>query len=195
MDQTPSSVPRRIVDAAYELFYRKGFHRTSIDEVAALAGLTKRTLYYHFQSKDDLLKAALELHGELAMARFGKHEHRYSGSAGEMLDVLFSELAKWSAKPRWTGAGFTRIAMELADLPGHPAHAIARHHKKTMEDWWTSRLTRAGVPDPAERAREVALLMEGATAMILIHRDPKYAEAACRAAKALVNGVEAGKGA
>ena len=88
MDQTPSSVPRRIVDAAYELFYRKGFHRTSIDEVAALAGLTKRTLYYHFQSKDDLLKAALELHGELAMARFVKHEHRYSGSANEMLDEL-----------------------------------------------------------------------------------------------------------
>lgn len=189
MDQTPRSVPRRIVDAAYELFYRKGFHRTSLDEIAALAGLTKRTLYYHFPSKDDLLKAALELHGELAMARVRKHEDRYSGSAADMLDVLFSELVKWSAKPRWTGAGFTRIAMELADLPGHPAHRIARRHKLAVEEWWTSLLTKAGVAQPGARAREVVLLMEGATAMILVHRDPKYAEAACRAAKALMEGA------
>ena len=48
---------RRILDAAYELFYRKGFARVGVDEMAAFAGLTKRTLYYHFKSKDELLAA------------------------------------------------------------------------------------------------------------------------------------------
>jgi len=37
-----------------------------------------------------------------------------------MLDSLFSQLADWAAKPRWAGTGFTRIVMELADLPGTP---------------------------------------------------------------------------
>lgn len=191
MGKEPGSAVPRIVDAAYELFYRKGFHRTSIDDIAAGAGITKRSLYYHFASKDDVLKAALERHGELAMARIRKHERRYTGSASEMLDVWFTELAKWSAKPRWTGAGFTRIAMELADLPGHPAHKIAHRHKAAVEAWWTNLLAGAGVPRPDDRAREVVLLSEGATAMILIHRDQKYAEAACSAAKALVNRTDA----
>jgi AcrR family transcriptional regulator len=176
---------RRILDAAYELFYRKGFGRVGVDEIAAAAGLTKRTLYYHFQSKDALLAAILELHSELALERIRKYEDRYCGNAGEILDVVFAELARWSAKPSWTGAGFTRLAMELADLPGHPARAIAHRHKSAVEAWWAGLLERAGVRSPAARAREVVLLLEGATALILIHGDRSYAEAAARAAKQL----------
>src|SRR6266536_5784865 len=171
MPRNAEPTRRRILDAAYELFYRKGFGRVGVDEVAAFAGVTKRTLYYHFKSKDELLAAVLELHHELALARVRKYADRYSGSADEMLTVLFAELARWSAKPGWTGAGFTRLAMELADLPGHPARAVAKRHKAALEAWWTNLLAEAGVASPGERAREVALLIEGATALILIHGD------------------------
>jgi AcrR family transcriptional regulator len=188
MPRTADGTRRRILDAAYELFYRKGFGRVGVDEIAASAGITKRTLYYHFKSKDDLLGSVLELHGELALARVRKYADRYVGSAHEILDVLFSELAKWSAKPGWAGAGFTRLVMELADLPGHPARAIAHRHKAAMEAWWASLLEMAGVSSPSERAREVALLIEGATALILIHGDRSYAEAAGQAAKSLISG-------
>lgn len=186
MAKDAQATRRRILDAAYELFYQKGFGRVGVDDVAAAAGITKRTLYYHFPSKDDVLAAVLELHSELALARIRKYEDRYLGGAGEILDVLFAELSRWSAKPSWTGAGFTRVAMELADLPGHPARAIARRHKAAVEGWWAGLLERAGVPSATERAREVVLLMEGATALILIHGDRSYAEAAAQAAKRLV---------
>ena len=186
MAKDAQATRRRILDAAYELFYRKGFGRVGVDEIAASAGITKRTLYYHFQSKDDLLASVLELHSELALARIRKYEDRYSGSASEILDILFAELSRWSAKPAWTGAGFTRLAMELADLPGHPARAIAHRHKAAMEGWWAGLLERTGVASPSERAREVVLLLEGATALILIHGDRRYAEAAAQAAKRLV---------
>ena len=46
-----------------------------------------------------------------------------------MIDGLFSELAVWADKARWAGSGFTRLAIELADLPGHPARLIARRHE------------------------------------------------------------------
>ena len=188
MPRNAEPTRRRILDAAYELFYRKGFGRVGVDEVAAVAGVTKRTLYYHFKSKDELLSAVLEFHHQLALARIQKHADRYGGSAEEKITVLFRELARWSAKPGWTGAGFTRVAMELADLPGHPARAVARRHKAAVEAWWAGLLEQAGVPQPAERAREVALLMEGATALILIHGDRSYADAAAEAAKRLVSG-------
>jgi AcrR family transcriptional regulator len=185
--RNPEPTRRRILDAAYELFYRMGFSRVGVDEVAAFARVTKRTLYYHFRSKDELLAAVLELHHDLALARIRKHADRYTGRVDEMLTVLFEELARWSAKPGWTGAGFTRLAMELADLPGHPARAVAKRHKAALESWWASLLDKAGVSLPGERAREVALLMEGATALILIHGDRGYADAAARAAKRLID--------
>src|SRR5271169_477980 len=90
---------RRILDSAYELFYRKGFSRVSVDEIAVFADITKRSLYYHFESKDELLAAVFDLQHELAMIRIRKYEDRYCGEPEEILGVLFSELAKWTAKP------------------------------------------------------------------------------------------------
>jgi AcrR family transcriptional regulator len=186
MPRSAETTRRRILDAAYELFYRKGFSRVGIDEVAVFAKVTKRTLYYHFTSKDDLLAAVLDFHSSLALARIRKYENRYVGSPAEIVTLLFSELARWSTKPGWSPAGFTRIAMELADLPGHPARAIARRHKAAMEAWCVDILTGAGVAEPGARAREVVLLLEGAMAMILIHGERGYAEAGAEAARRLL---------
>jgi AcrR family transcriptional regulator len=186
MPKQTAPTRRIILDAAYGLFYRKGFARVSVDEIAAVAGVTKRTLYYHFKSKDDLLAAVLKLNHELALARIRKHESRYSGNAENILTVLFSELTHWSKKPGWSGPGFTRLAMELADLPGHPARAVASRHKAAVEQWYAEMLGKARVPAAVERACEVALLAEGATALILIHGDRRYGERAARAAKRLL---------
>ena len=128
MPRDAEGTRHRILDTAYELFYRKGFGRVGVDEIATSAGVTKRTLYYHFKSKDELLASMLERHSELALARIRKHEDRYSGDADEILDVLFSALTKWSAKPGWTGAGFTRLVLELADLPEHRAFITSLAH-------------------------------------------------------------------
>jgi AcrR family transcriptional regulator len=49
----------RILSAANNLFYAEGIRAVSVDAVAAKAGLTKKTLYYHFRSKDDLVAAYL----------------------------------------------------------------------------------------------------------------------------------------
>jgi hypothetical protein len=110
-----------------------------------------------------------------------------------MLNSLFAELAQWAAKPRWAGAGFTRLTMELADLPGHPARAIARRHKAEVEAWLARELARRGLDAPDVRAREIAILLEGSTALMLVHGDRSIAAAAAEAAKQLVHGTTAKK--
>ena len=178
---------RRIIDAAYEMFWRSGFARTSIDSIAARSCLTKRTLYSYFRSKDDLLAAVLTYHGELAMERLQRIGKRMPTDRNAMIDSFFGQLAGWaSATPRWSGSGFTRLVVELADLPGHPARAIARKAKATTENWLTDRLTIARVSRPKARARDIMLLMEGSMALMLIHGDRSYIDAASRAAKRLV---------
>jgi AcrR family transcriptional regulator len=174
----------RIIDAAYGLFWRQGFFRVSMDQIAGRANVTKRTLYQHFRSKDDLIAAALARSSELAMERL--EGFRLPANRDAMIDSFFAQLEEWAAKPRWSGAGFTRIVVELADLRGHPARAIARRHKAVVEMWLAAQLARAGVSSPRQRAREMTLLMEGAMMLMLIHNDLGYVKAAASAAKRLV---------
>ena len=68
MRRQTDEVRTAIVDAAYESFWRLGFRRSSVDSIAARAGLTKRTVYAYFRSKDDLLAAVLQRYEELAAA-------------------------------------------------------------------------------------------------------------------------------
>jgi AcrR family transcriptional regulator len=157
-----------------------------MDEIAAAATVTKRTLYYHFDSKDRLLSAVLESQHHLALAAFRSFGDKLSGSPEDIIDGLFRELAVWSDKPRWAGSGFTRLVIELADLPGHPARLIARRHKSSLELHLAELFAQAGIARPRERAREVWLLSEGAISMILVHGDRSYAAAAAQAAKRLI---------
>jgi AcrR family transcriptional regulator len=184
MSRSAAQTEERILDAAYGLFWRQGFTRVSMDDIAGRAKVTKRTLYLRFRSKDDLIAATLARSSEMALKRLDAF--KFPSGPDAMIDSVFSQLAEWAGKPRWSGAGFTRVAVELADLRGHPARAIARRHKAAVEAWFAARLAAAGVSSSRERAREIALLMEGAMLLMLIHNDRSYAKAAAEAARRLL---------
>lgn len=186
MPRNAQPIRQRILDAAYILFRRSGYTRISVDEIAAAAKVTKRTLYYHFKSKDALLAAVLESQHRMAVAAFKTFGDGLSGTPEAIVEALFNQIIIWSSRPRWAGSGFTRIAMELADLPGHPARIIAKRHKAILEDCLAEMLARARVKSPRHRAREIWLLSEGAISLIFIHGDRRYAVAAGEAARRLI---------
>ncbi|WFU33768.1 helix-turn-helix domain containing protein [Bradyrhizobium brasilense] len=188
MARSAEPTRQRILAAAYVLFRQRGYSRVSMDEIASATRVTKRTLYNHFQSKDQLLAFVLEAQNELALAAFATFGDKLSGSPAAIIDGLFRDLAVWADRPRWAGSGFTRLVIELADLPGHPARAIARRHKALLETHLGALLKRAGVRDAHRRAREIWLLSEGAISLMLVHGDRTYAAAAADAAKRLLRG-------
>lgn len=177
---------KRILDAAYRLFRSRGFRPVSMDEIAAAARLTKRTLYHPFRSKDDLLADVLRAQDELAVQAFRTFGDKLSGSAEAIVEGLFRDLAVWADRPHFLGSGFTRLVIELADMPGHPARAIARRHKAKLESLLAGMLADTGVARPRDLARAVWLLSEGAISLILVHGDRGYAAAAAQAAMTLV---------
>jgi AcrR family transcriptional regulator len=188
MPRNPTATRARIYAAAYALFYRTGFQRTSLDDIAARAGVTKRTLYYHVRSKDDLAGAMLAHQHGFVLQEMG----RWMGSATSaptMVDQLFDSVARWMAmasKRRWTGSGFTRMAMELADLPGHPARVATRRHKSAVQAELARRLAMCGARNAADTAAQLQMLLEGAMILMLIHGDVRYAKLAAAAARRLV---------
>ena len=188
-DAVPRSAEQtrlRILDAAYKLFRRQGYNRVTMDDIAEAAKLTKRTLYHHFNSKDQLLADVLESQHHLALQAFRTFGDSLSGSAEAIVQAMFRDLAVWADNPRWIGSGFTRLVIELADLPGHPARLIARRHKAQLEKSFAELLARSGVERPSELARAVWLLSEGAISLMLVHGDRGYSTAASEAAITLV---------
>src|ERR1043165_1210551 len=81
-----------ILTSAYRLFHRHGFNRVSMDEIAAAARITKRTLYYHFRSKDDLIAAALDRQHEIALATFRTWTDGLRGRPEVLVARMFDEL-------------------------------------------------------------------------------------------------------
>src|SRR5262245_16028440 len=180
---------QRIVDAAYACFWRSGFTHTSIDSIADRSKLKKQTSYTYNQSKDDLLAAVLIHHNDLAHERLSHIGEQMPSDPDGMIESFFDQLARWvAATPRWPGSGFTKLVVELAHLPGHPARSIARRHKAAIEAWLAERLSSAGVAFSVERAREIMLLMEGSMALTLIHGSRTYIDAAKGASMRLIRG-------
>jgi AcrR family transcriptional regulator len=187
MSRTVVPTRERIVGAAAKLFYAEGVRAVNLDAVAAAAGLTKKTLYYHFRSKDDLVAAYLEARDQPNLALFRQWFEAAPGDVAAKTRALFRKLVLAARHPKWRGCGFLRTSAELAAMPGHPAIRIGAAHKKKFEAWMAEVFAAQKLAQPAQLARAVVLLLDGGFATVLLHRDPAYMEAAGDAAHALVS--------
>jgi len=176
----------RILDAANRLFYSEGIRAVSLDVIADKAGVTKKTLYYHFRSKDDLIAGYLASRDQPNHSLFAKWYDEAKGGAADRTAEMFHQVGRSARHPKWRGCGFLRTAAELANMPGHPARKIGAAHKKKFEAWLAQRYADSGISDARRLARGIVILMEGVFATMLIHRDAAYADAAAEAARRLV---------
>ncbi|MBN9220780.1 MAG: TetR/AcrR family transcriptional regulator [Mesorhizobium sp.] len=186
MPEAEKPTRERIVEAATKLFYAEGIGRVSVDAIAEKAGLTKRTLYYHFKSKDDLIAAYLEGRDQPNLRQMAGWFEAAEGGADLKVEAIFTNLARVARHPKWKGCGFLRTAAELASMPGHPAVKVGSRHKSNFEIWLAGELSGCAIGDPGALAREIVLLIDGSFSIMLIHRNPDYVEAAGRAAATLV---------
>jgi AcrR family transcriptional regulator len=187
MTSTAKPTKDRIVAAANKLFYDEGIRGVSVDAVAEKAGVTKRTLYYHFKSKDDLIAAYLEGRDQPNLVLFKRWFDEAKGGLPVKVQAIFDNLARSARHPKWRGCGFLRTSAELANMPGHPAMKIGAAHKKKFEAWLQTEFETAKLSNAALLARQIALLLDGSFATVLLHRDAAYMEAAGLAANKLVS--------
>jgi AcrR family transcriptional regulator len=94
--ETQPSTRDRILDIALDLFTEQGFDATSLRQIAERLGVTKAALYYHFESKDDILMALhMRLHefGRNALQRMANDEEPVTLELwGEFLDESIDEM-------------------------------------------------------------------------------------------------------
>ena len=186
MRRKSAETRQQIIDAAYTHFYQSGFINTGVDVIAEAAGITKRTLYQYFSCKDELIGVVLEHQHQLAVERIRQWADDISGEPEQMVIMLFEKFARWAGEAGWQGSGFTRAAVEFADLPGHPARTAARRQKRAVEQILSAKFDSRGLADSRTLARQILILVEGCQSLVLIHDSADYIAAARHAALALV---------
>lgn len=84
-----SDTRARIQGVARELFNEKGVQRTSLQDIAARLGITKPALYYHFESRDDLVRSILAPMVEAGERFVAGHEQNRTATPRELIEGYF----------------------------------------------------------------------------------------------------------
>ncbi|MET0335491.1 MAG: TetR/AcrR family transcriptional regulator [Rhizobacter sp.] len=169
----------RILEAAEQLFYGVGIQAVGVDAVAAAAGISKRTLYKYYPSKDELVAAYLT-------HRSGK-PFTVDGTPVAQILGLFEVLARRFAGKRFRGCAFVNAVAELGSEREHPAVAVASEHKARQLAQVQALLKELKVHDAVRLGEQIMLLVEGAVAMSLVRGgDPQVAHSARDAAIVLL---------
>jgi AcrR family transcriptional regulator len=169
---------QRILETADRLFYHGGIRAVGVDAVAAEVGISKRTLYNHYPSKDDLITAYLR-------RRFTSLEITDAPPLEQILQ-FFDRLECSFASKSFRGCPFVNAVAELAEV-SHEANELAIAFKESRRKWFRELLDRLGVENGDLLATQLALLLDGAIAAALVRRDPEVAQAAKAAAQVLLN--------
>lgn len=153
---------RRIAAAAEELFYHRGITAVGVDLIAEHSGVTKRTLYNQFGSKEHLVATYLTGRDQRwrSLVRAAVDA---SDSPSEAVTAPFEALRTWSGTST-RGCAFINALAELPD-PSHPAYQIAANQKLWLLNLFTELAATAGCSHPTTLATQLLVLHEGALAM------------------------------
>ena len=143
----------RIAAAAAAQFHEHGITSTGVDALSRAAGISKRTLYERFGSKDGLIVAAYESLDIPVFQMFTGAAEAAADTPRGQLEALFAQLEVMVGMPEFRGCPFANAAAELADLD-HPAHQVVRAHKQRLRDWMEERARLAGAADPDALSRQ-----------------------------------------
>lgn len=167
---------RRILDAAAEAFYEKGFHGVGVDELGTRAGLSGPSLYRHFSGKDEILAtllneamdelmaATVPLHGDPApdLERAISHHIHFAIERSHLV-LLYQRDVNAMVDP-WRKAFNRRRAQYSARW-----ESLFRTRYPGLADGWAATVSQACLgmifsvaawPEPAARAAHVPALLE-----------------------------------
>jgi AcrR family transcriptional regulator len=175
------------MEAAFQRLYDEGFRHVAIDQILADVGISKTAFYKHFESKDDLLLAALE-HQQ------GKLEHEFrtivrergGNSPAGQLWALFDVVQNITEDERFHGCVFVNVAIEFP-LAHEPAHVLAVKAKAGIQRMVEELAERAGAGNPKALAEELCMIMEGAYVTRQVSSNPQTIAIARRLAERAID--------
>ncbi len=181
---TPSK-REQLIKASLELFAQNGIHSTGVDTIVKHAGVTKKTLYAHFRSKEELVLAVLRHYDGLARNDFMRRVEAVAKEPKARLLAVFDVAERWFEQNNFYGCLFINAIGEYSENDT-PIRQVCKEYKRMMRGYIRELCQDAGVKDDEKLAEEIALLVEGAIVTAQVSQHSNSAQIAKRAAKVLI---------
>lgn len=174
-----AAIRERILAVADRLFYAQGIKSVGVDAIVAELGISKKTLYRHFPSKDDLVIAYLQ----------GRFRPLPAASTKPPAEQILANL-EWIARSldsarEFRGCAFQNVLAEIGSEDSK-VRELAIAYKESRRLWYRGLLSQLDVDDPDTLATQLALLVDGAYAAVLIHQNSAMMRPAIAAARTLL---------
>lgn len=158
---TPAA--RRVLDAASELFYERGIHAVGVDTIADAAGVTKKTLYDRFGSKEALVIAYLQ-HRDARWRNLVDAALARTPEPGvDRVLAVFEAAIAWTDENGRKGCAAINARAEVGE--GGDDRAVlpeVARQKAWLLDLFGELCAEAGIRDPQAAAEAMMLLYDGA---------------------------------
>ncbi len=157
----PPSRRDDLIDAAMRVFYRHGFHASSLDDIQREGGISRPTLYNHFKSKDELIVAAMRRRDEIFRNKLMKFVESKGKTPRERLEAVFDFHEDWFTGSEFCGCMFINASAEFSAADSAPRR-LAAEHKQEIVRYLRELCESAGVAEPDDTAEQLNILLEGA---------------------------------
>jgi AcrR family transcriptional regulator len=104
----------QLIDTAIDLFLERGYHATGIDTILATSGISKKTLYRHFRSKEELILAALKKYDGLFRNGFMRQVEQSADTPRDRVLAVFDVAADWFEENNFYGCMYINAIGEYS---------------------------------------------------------------------------------
>ncbi|WP_082232796.1 TetR/AcrR family transcriptional regulator [Halobacillus massiliensis] len=153
-----------IINTAQNLFYQHGFHAIGIKNILEQAGVATMTMYYHFKSKEELIKEILLQREDKYFQLLEARIHKEKGIEHYIYSLIEAHL-EWMEKEGYNGCLFLRAKQEYEGVNEEIA-SLSKEHKTRLIHKIEQDLTLFGSPKPL--SVQLAVVLEGITSMVQI---------------------------
>ncbi|MBV6814679.1 TetR family transcriptional regulator [Xanthomonas axonopodis pv. passiflorae] len=176
VDKPTNDTQQKILTTAEALIYQHGIHATGMDLLVKTSGVARKSIYRHFDNKDEVAAAALNARDVRWLAWFRQQCDKAARPEARILR-MFTVLKEWFQSEGYRGCAFINTAGEIGD-PDDPVRKIAKHHKQKLLDYTLELTGQLGITQPDALARQLLLLMEGAITVSRVMGDEDAADTA-----------------
>lgn len=163
----------RIIRVASDLFYKQGFNSTGINQIIAEADIAIGSLYNHFSSKNELLKAYLIKEELKWFSGFEEHSLKIVSSKDKIF-ALIDYRKKLQTSSKFAGCHFIKINAEIGDSNPVISDFVVQHKEKQqsmIKELVIQYNVEGGSVNADEITANIRLLLEGAVVISTIHKN------------------------
>ncbi len=163
---------QRIIDAADQLFYTRGYNQTSFRDISDSTGIPRGNFYYYFKTKDDILSAVIDSRTQLYNDMLAKCEQTATDPCGRLL-AFVDTLGSFEDQLIAVGCPIGTLSSELAKDEPH-LQAKSREIFELLRSWLAKNFEIAGNAQPMATAMDMLARMQGVSVVACAFKDKTY---------------------